>query len=501
MMAGAADLVLTVDAGGSGVKATVFSAAGGTLVACVRRGYRASFPETGRVEWDPAAWWRVIVEACRDVVSEAAAPAADYAGMTCTGMRGPLVLVDGERDHVAPGVLVPDQRGAEYLERIAATIGRERLYERTGHWLSSRWGLSKLVWYADRAPGVLALARHVLQLHDWLVTRLSGAIVSEPSSASMSQMLDIRRRDWAADVLGELGLGALPLPQLVDAGTKAGGLERRVAAEVGLLAGTPVHAGGGDTHVSALGVGAVDDGAIAVVAGTTTAIQLTGDQIPGRVEEAPLVSAHLRPGLFALETNAGETGVIYRWLAELGADGGGFAAADGLAALERRACAAPLGARDLLVTAARPRWGEIAWGRLAPVTLFGVRAEHTLGDLARAAIECATYGTAAAIGVLASLRPGEPLSVRATGGASRSALWAQTLADVLGSAVEVADVAEPSAAGGARLVCPGTEHHWEGLVPTRSFEPDVERHERYADRAARYRDVFARLDAAFGEAA
>jgi sugar (pentulose or hexulose) kinase len=368
--------------------------------------------------------------------------------------------------------------------------------------LSSRWGLSKLLWFADRAPSVLTRARHVLQLHDWLVTRLSGAIVSEPSSASMSQLLDIRRRDWARDVLGELGLGSVPLPPLIDAGAPAGGLERRVAAEVGLLAGTPVHAGGGDTHVSALGVGAVDDGAIAVVAGTTTAIQLTGEELPACLEEqAPLASAHLRPGRLALETNAGETGVIYRWLAELGADRCGFAAGDGLATLERLAGAAPLGARDLLVTAARPRWGEIAWGRLAPVTLFGVRAEHTLGDLARAAIECATYATAAAIGVLASLRSGELLRVRATGGASRSALWAQTLADVLGRDVEVADVAEPSAAGGARLVCPGTERQWEALVPTRGFEPDAERHSRYEDRAVRYRDVFVRLDAAFGEAA
>jgi sugar (pentulose or hexulose) kinase len=341
----------------------------------------------------------------------------------------------------------------------------------------------------------------VLQLHDWLVTRLSGALVSEPSSASMSQLLDIRRRDWARDVLDDLGLCGLPLPPLIDAGTPAGGLEPRVAAEVGLLAGTPVHAGGGDTHVSALGVGAVDDGAIAVVAGTTTAIQLTEKQIPGPLEEAPLVSAHLRPGRLALETNAGETGVIYRWLAELGAERGGFAAGDGLATLERLAEAAPLGARDLLVTAARPRWGEIAWGRLAPVTVFGVRAEHTLGDLARAAIECATYSTATAIGVLASLRRGEPLRVRATGGASRSALWAQTLADVLGRPVEVADVAEPSAKGGARLVCPGTGREWETLVPMRSFEPDAQRHDRYVAHAARYRDVFARLDAAFGEAA
>jgi len=500
-MAAARDLVLTIDAGGSGVKATVFSAAAGRLAACVRRAYRASFPEPGRAEWDPPSWWRVILEACREAVEQAGAPARDYAGLTATGMRGPFVLVDGEGGHLAPGALVPDRRGAAYLERIERTIGRERLYERTGHWLSSRWGLSKLLWFADAAPGVLARTRHILQLHDWLLLGLCGAAVSEPSSAGMSQLLDIRRRAWAGDMLCELGLDERLLPPLQDAGTPAGGLLAGVAEEVGLLAGTPVHTGGGDTHVSALGTAAVRPGVIAVVAGSTTAIQLTAERVPAGAAQAPLISAHLHPGQYALETNAGETGTIYRWLGELGRSDGSQAGDGAVDELERLASAAPLGARELLVTAARPRWGEEAWGRLAPVTLFGVRAEHSLGDLARAAIECATYATAAAVGVLAQCSGGTPVSVRATGGASRSTLWAQTLADVLGREIEVADVAEPCATGGAQLVCPGDERDWAALVPTRSFAPDPERSARYARHAERYRSVFAALDGAFGEAA
>ena len=502
MMAATEELVLTIDAGGSGVKATVFSAAHARLLACVRREYRASFPEPGRVEFDPVEWWAVVVQACRDAVEAAGAPPSDYAGLTCTGMRAPFVLVDGAGEHVAPGVLVPDRRGAAYLEVIERTIGRELLYERTGHWLSSRFGLAKLLWFARAAPRVLARAHHVLQFHDWLVLRFSGAVVSEPSSASMSQLLDIRRRAWASEMLAALGLSDALLPPLLDAGTEAGGLLPQVAEEVGLLAGTPVHVGGGDTHVSALGASAASDGTIAVVAGSTTAIQLTAEEVPSRADEAPLVSAHLRPGSFAWETNAGETGVIYRWLAELACGARADRRAhDGVAELERLALAAPLGARELLVTAARPRWGEAAWSRLAPVTLFGVRPEHSLGDLARAAIECAAYATATAVGVLVALRAPAPVLVRATGGASRSALWAQVLADVLGREVEVADVAEPSAIGGAQLVCPGAGHDWGALAPMRSFEPEPERHARYAAHAARYRDVFARLDATFGEAA
>ena len=498
VMAAAADLVLTIDAGGSGVKATVLSAASGRLLACARHGYRASFPVAGHAEWEPATWWSVVLEACRDAVAQAGAAPAEYAGVTATGMRGPFVLVDGEGEHVAPGVLVPDQRGAAQLPRIEAAIGRERLYERTGHWLSARWGLCKLLWFAEAAPATLGRARHVLQLHDWLVQRLCGAVVSEPSSASMSQLLDIRRRAWASDLLGELGLGELPLPALVDAGTRAGGLLAGVAGAVGLLAGTPVHAGGGDTHVSALGVSAVDDGTIAVVAGTTTAIQLTDETVPARSEQAPLVSAHLRPGRYALETNAGETGAIYRWLADLGADG----APDGAAALERLAQARAAGR-------ARParHGGAAALGRggVGPARA-GDAVRHARRALARRPRPRRDrvrdirdrVGDRRAGGVAGRRRgcgsapPAAPAAARC--GRRRSPT---------SSAARSRSRTSPSRRrpAGRHWSRPGAERGWGEPAPTRRFEPEPERHERYAAHAARYGEVFARLDAAFGEAA
>jgi len=100
-------------------------------------------------------------------------------------------------------------------------------------------------------------------------------------------------------MLCELGLDERLLPPLQDAGTPAGGLLAGVAEEVGLLAGTPVHTGGGDTHVSALGTAAVRPGVIAVVAGSTTAIQLTAERVPAGAAQAPLISAHLHPGQYA----------------------------------------------------------------------------------------------------------------------------------------------------------------------------------------------------------
>jgi len=488
------ELVLTIDAGGSSVKATVLSSASGRLLGRSRRCYRPIFRRPGCVEFDPASWWAVIVAACREAVELAGAPPARYAGVTCTGMRGPFVLVDAAGEPLDAGVLVADRRGAPLLAEIERSIGRRDLYERTGHWLSSRFGLPKVLWFLRQAPGVFARTRHVLQLHDWLISRLSGVTISEPSSASMSQMLDVRGRSWATELLATLGIPESLLPPLVDAGAFVGGLLPGTASEVGLLAGTPVHAGGGDTHMGAFGADAARLGTIAVVGGSTTPVQLTGNEDSSVGDGAPLVSAHLRPGLLASETNAGETGVMYQWLCDT------LTPTGDLETLERMAEQAPVGADGILITAAQPRWGESAWSRMAPITFFGVGPEHTVGHLARAAIECATYATAAAIEALVD-RDQRSARVRALGGASHSNAWAQTLADVLDREVEVADLPDPAARAGALLVCPGCDIVVDDGVPTRSFLPVPARHARYAEFAQRFREVSARLDAAFGEPA
>jgi sugar (pentulose or hexulose) kinase len=488
-------LVLTIDAGGSSVKATVCAAGGARTVASARRPYRAMYDESGRAEFDPATWWGVILEVCRAVVARADATPNRYLGITCTGMRAPFVLVDPDGEPLAPGVLVPDRRGAAYLAEIEHVIDRRSLHAVTGHWLSSRFGLSKLLWFKHEASHLLERANYVLQFHDWLIRQLSGVAVSEPSSASMSQLLDVRRRVWASELLSALGVPERLLPPLVDAGVRVGGLRAGVAAEIGLAAGTPVHAGGGDTHFAALGAQAADPGTIAVVAGSTTAVQLTEEQLGGEAgEHAPLVSAHLRPGRYACETNAGETGVMYRWLCETVAPG-----ADDTT-LEQLAENAPVGSGGVMLTAARPRWGETAWSRLAPVTIFGVRPEHTAGHLVRAAIECAAYSCGSAVGVLAAAADGE-VRVCAVGGAARSALWAQTLADVLDRPVEATELDDAAGRAGALLLCLDRARTQADAVPTRRYEPDPGRHRLYAALAERYVEVFSRLDAAFGEPA
>jgi sugar (pentulose or hexulose) kinase len=179
-------VVATIDAGGSGVKVGVVSLDSWETVASVRRDYAAYSRAPGLLEWDPAVWWPVIEEALAAAVAAAGEPRERFAGITCTGMRIPFVLVDERCHPLAPGVLVPDERGRAYVSEARETLGAKALYGTTGHWSAPHFGLPKLLWFVREEPALWARTCWVLQFSDWLLERLSGAVASEYSSASMS---------------------------------------------------------------------------------------------------------------------------------------------------------------------------------------------------------------------------------------------------------------------------------------------------------------------------
>jgi xylulokinase len=481
-------LAATIDAGGSGVKVGVICTSTWRTLADVRCEYAPTARAPGLLEWDPAAWWGSIVHALRDAVAAAGEPASRYRGVICTGMRIPFVLVDAQLEAVAPGVLVPDCRGAVYAAALRDEIGSDELYRETGHWSALHFGLPKLVWYLREQPAIWKRTRWVLQLHDWLLARLCGTVASEPSSASMSQLLDVSRRRWSSIVLGAAGIDPERLPSLRDAGTVAGGLNRDVAAQVGLATGTPVHVGGGDTHVAALGAGAVRDGSTVAVAGTTTPMLLTTLEPRLDLAVRPLVSAHLRPGVFAAETNVSTSGAMLRWLRTI--------TSLDYSELEARAEETPLGARDVQVAASNPEWGEQPWSRVPPISIVGVSPNHGIGDLARATYESMTFAIACDLERLDSLAPTRGAPVTLAGGGSRSRFAAQMLADVSGRSVSVPQIANAAALGGAQLVAGGAPP--ASAVPVaRRYEPDDERHAAYGPHLRRYSETFARLRTAF----
>jgi len=106
-----------------------------------------------------------------------------------------------------------------------------------------------------------------------------------------------------------VGVDRARLPEIVDGSTIVGGLRAQAAKDFGLREGLPVIAGSGDVCASALGTGAVADGALHIYVGTSSWI---GGFFPSRrlsisKHFATITSAAMaRPLLIACQETSGE---------------------------------------------------------------------------------------------------------------------------------------------------------------------------------------------------
>lgn len=411
-------LVAGLDLGGGAVKACVADVERAEVLAVAQEPTETSYPAPGRVEFDPQAWWAAAAAAMRAAVSQAARRPDDYAAVSVTSLRQGYVLL-GDDGELGPGVVNADRRGADHLEHVGETVGRARLYEITGHWSAPQLTLPKLL--EEQRAGRLDPARTMLFVHDWALWRLCGERVSEPSMASAGQLLHVRERAWAVGILEALELDPSLLPPLVDAGTRVGTLRD---PDLGLPLGIDVVVGGGDTQLAATGAGGLADGAVSVVAGTTTPLQASTAAFPRDPQQHPWVSAHLRPDRWAAETNAGYTGMSLDWFARI--------SGTSVDTLADEAAATAAGAKGITAAVTARTWSEETWSSGAPGGLIGFEPGHTRGDVARAFIEAHAYGIRGNLEDLERATGAPASRVCLLGGAARSRSFAQLVADTTG---------------------------------------------------------------------
>ncbi len=496
------DLVMTIDAGTGSSRACVYSLSQNRPLAVAIQEPPILHPAPDRAEWDPTLWWQAIVEVMAQAVAQADRPKRDYLGIIVTSLRQGFVLLDEAGKPLAPGVLNYDRRGADYIHAIEQVMPIEGLYHLTGHWHAPELTLPKLLWFKHERPDVWQRTQLFTFVHDWLLFQMTGRGATAASMITAGQMGDCTARTWASDLLEELGIPSHILPPVLEGGAICGGLVPDVAEEVGLGPGVPVHVGGGDTQFGCMGAGGLAPGKAVIVGGSTAPIMMTTDRPLFDPLRYPWVSPHLQPDLWAVETIAGHTGMLYKWfrdtfgqmqVAQARAEGRGE-----YAVLNDLAASAPPGADGLLVVATSPRWAQDTWQRKAPYVFHNFRVSHSFGHAARAIMEGVCFGLRGNLDQLERVA-GKPFEeVIFTGGSAGVPFWAQMMADVSGRPLLVPQVPEPSAAAGAQLVLwsQGTRETTP-LPPMTRYEPDPARSTAYEPVYQTYLDVFEKMQRHF----
>lgn len=450
---------LGIDIGTSGTK-TLAMREDGVILASATEEYPLSNPRPGWSEQDPADWWKASVRSVQRVLKSARLKAADVAGIGLSGQMHGSVFLDKSGQVIRPALLWNDQRtAAECAEIESLAGGRLRLIQMVANPALTGFTAPKILWLRNHEKRNFDRTVQILLPKDYVRYRLTGEFATEVSDASGTLLLDVVNRRWSAPLLEALQLDPRLLPAVYESEDITGRLSERVAAELGLAAGTPVVGGGGDQAASAIGNGIVRRGVVSATMGTSGVVFAHSDDV--QVDPAGRLHTfcHAVRGKWHVMGCVLSAGGSLQWFRNQLCPAEVAAARkqklDPYELITQQAAEAPVGSEGLFflpyLTGERTPHADPC----ARACWIGLSLRHGKAHMARSVMEGATFAMRDTLEIIRSMQI--PVrEIRLSGGGARSPFWRQMQADIYGQPVCTINAEEGPAYGVALLAAAGT---------------------------------------------
>ncbi len=438
-----AELVLALDLGTGGCKASIWDA-GAACLAETTASYPTHHPAPGRNEQRPRDWWEAAVESTRALAAGHPHLATAVTGVAFSGHSLGAVMLDAHRRPIRETTPIwSDSRAVAEAEQYFGEVSEPDWYATTGNGFSpSLYPLFKAMWFRRHDPEAWGATIKLVGSKDYVNLLLTGELATDHSYASGSGCYDLVRRRFDSDLMASAGLGEDLWPDVLESTDVVGRLTATAAGTLGLPAGVPVYAGGVDNACMALGSRGTRPGRIYAALGSSSWITVTGE-VPVLDQVArPYVFAHVIPGMFVSALSTFSTGTTMTWLRDL------VAAGTPMADLITEGCGAQPGAGGLLFLPMLAGGTPLEGGARVRGSLRGLDLSHRRPDIVRAALEGIAASLGRSLDTLGTLVTCDP-ELTIAGGGSRHEGWNQVYADMLGRPLNRTSVDEQAAALGA----------------------------------------------------
>jgi len=255
-----------VDVGTSSARAGVFDEKG-TLLATARRPITVWHEAGNVVEQSSSEIWAACAASVRAAIAEAALPPAAVKGVgfdaTCS-----LVVLDAAANPLTVSSSGDGQRNViVWMDHRAIAEARlvndthDEVLQYVGGSISPEMEIPKLLWLKRHLPSTYRSAGHFFDLADYLSFRATGSTARSICTLACKWNFLAHERRWSDSYFERIGLGDLASDnyskignEIVAPGTPLGtGLTKSAAHDFGLLERTPVGAPLIDAHAGGVG--------------------------------------------------------------------------------------------------------------------------------------------------------------------------------------------------------------------------------------------------------
>ncbi len=497
--------LLAIDLGTGSCRAVIFDLDGRQVAIGQREWTHAPLPGVpGSQVFDTERNWQLICECIREALARSGLSPGEIAAVSSTSMREGMVLYDAQGREIwaCPNV---DSRAADQAAGLVRSGDARRIFEIGGDWVAIT-SPARFLWIREHQPEVFDAIAHVGMLSDWVLYRLAGRFVTDPTSGSSSDLFDLRARTWSSDLLELIGLDRRWMPEVVEPGTVVGPLTAAAAGETGLAEGTPIVVGGADTQLGLVGIGVTRPGRVTLVGGSFWQLTVVTDEPLIDPQARVRTLCHAIPGLWMTEGIGFYCGIAMRWyrdaFCELETREARRRAIDPYVVMEEAAAQVPAGSNGVVAIFSNVMDVK-RWVQASPSFLqFDVDRPDASNRIAciRAIEEQAAYAARGHLRIVEELTGRTFDEIVFTGGAARGSLWPQIVADVLGVAVRVPEVKESTALGAAIFagLGAGLYDDVDSVVGRlvrfeRTFEPDRAARSTYDGHYASWSQLYPRI--------
>lgn len=498
--------VLGLDIGTSGAKAVLIEE-GGALAGKASAEYPLLTPQPLWAEQNPSDWWLGSKTTIQQLLSQTDVTPSEIVGIGLSGQMHGSVFLDDQCQPLRPALLWCDQRTAEECAWITEKVGAQRVLDWTLNPMLTGFQAGKIIWLRNHEPANYARLKQVLLPKDYIRFLLTGAFATEVSDASGTALFDVRKRDWAYEMLDLLELPREWFPKVYESPEISGRLSAWAAQETGLAEGTPVVGGGGDQAAGAVGNGIVEEGLVSASLGTSGVVFAPLNTPVVDPQYRTHTFCHAVPGMWHVMGVMLMAGGALRWfrdtLCAAEIETARAMGKDPYDLILAEASAVPPGSEGLtflpyLSGERTPYPDPYARG-----VFFGLTLSHTKAHMARAVLEGVSFGMRDSLEILQALGV-QPREIRATGGGAKSHIWRQMMADITNIDHVTINVDEGPALGAALLAGVGAGI-WQSVPEacqaviqiTTLSSPNPAHREAYERAYQNYRALYPALQSLF----
>lgn len=441
--------IMALDRGTTSSRCIIFDK-DGKIIKVAQKEFEQIYPKPGWVEHDAMEIWGSQSGVMREAVDTAGINPEEIAAIGITNQRETTVVWDKKTGKPIYNAIVWQcRRTSEICDELKEKGLTECIREKTGLIIDAYFSATKVKWILDNVEGARERAKKGELLFGtidtWLIWKLTGGRVhvTDYSNASRTMMYNINTLEWDKDILKELDIPEIMLPEVKESSCVYGYTDSGLFADIKI----PIAGCAGDQQSALFGQNCFEEGTAKNTYGTGCFLLMNTGEKPVKSENGLLTT--ISWGVdgkveYALEGSIFMGGASIQWLR------------DELRMIKSAADSEKYAMRventnGVYVVPAFTGLGAPYWDMYARGTIVGLTRGAKKEHLIRATLESIAYQTKDVLEAMQNDSGIELKSLKVDGGASNNNFLMQFQSDILNVKIDRPKIVETTALGAAYL--------------------------------------------------